>query len=181
MDNTRLITMPPNGRNNGPKLGVAVKSVWRFECYDKHGNLKWEDGFENLVVTVGLNELLDATFKTGNASPAWYVGLKDTGTVAAGDTMASHVGWATITPYSNGTDPAFTAGTISGGSVDNSAAKAAFNINATDDVYGAFLKDDSTKGGAVGTLYGGGDFAAARSVESGDTLNVEITLTVTAS
>jgi hypothetical protein len=95
--------------------------------------------------------------------------------------MASHASWATITPYSNATDPAFTPGAISGGSVDNSASKAVFNINATDDVYGAFLKDNNTKGGSTGILYGAGDFGAYRSVLSGDTLNVQITCSITAS
>lgn len=141
----------------------------------------WREDFENLVVTVGRNQYLDATLKTGDASPAWYVGLKDTGTPVAADTMASHASWATITPYSDATDPAFTAGTISAGSVDNSASKAVFNINATDEVFGAFMKDDNTKGGATGTLLGAGDFAASRSVSDGDTLNVTVTCSLTSS
>jgi hypothetical protein len=169
------------GRLANLQFDAQVKAKWEFECYDRFGNLKWQDGFENLVVTVGRNKLLDATFKTGLASPAWYVGLKDTGTPAAGDTMGSHATWPTITPYSDATDPGFTPGTIAAGSVDNDASKATFNINATDDVYGAFLKDDNTKGGTTGTLYGAGDFSSARSVEDGDTLNVKITLSITAS
>lgn len=130
------------------------------------------------MVTAGLNKLLDATIKTGLTSPAWYVGLKGTGSMVAGDTMASHAGWSTITPYSNANDPAFTAGTIASGAVDNSGSKAVFNINATDTVYGAFLKDNNTKGGSTGTLYGGADFSASRAVASGDTLNVQINLSI---
>jgi hypothetical protein len=171
-------------------MPVNVKTEYRVECWRPFrkidGSIKylykvWEEKFENLVVTAGRDKLLDATLKTGLASPAWYVGLKDTGTPVAGDTMASHASWATITPYSNATDPAFTPGAISGGSVDNSASKAVFNINATDDVYGAFLKDNNTKGGSTGILYGAGDFGAYRSVLSGDTLNVQITCSITAS
>lgn len=142
--------------------------------------LKWTDGFENLVVTVGLNKLLDATFKTGLASPAWYIGLKGTGTPAAGDTMASHGTWSEITPYSAANRPTYTPGTISGGSVDNSAAKAVFNINASSTIYGCFSADDDTKGGSTGILYGAGDFSASRAVQDGDTLNVTVTKTVTA-
>jgi hypothetical protein len=159
------------------KYGVMAKHHYLVECFDKYGRLKWVEEFENIVVTAGLNKYLDATLKTGLTSPAWYVGLKDTGTPAAGDTMGSHVTWATITPYSNATDPAWTPGSISAGSVDNSASKAVFNINDTDDVYGAFMKDDNTKGGTTGTLLGVGDFSVARSVVSGDTLNVTITCT----
>jgi hypothetical protein len=164
-------------------MEVVVSTKYRVECVRK-GKVVWVEEFENLVVTAGLNKLLDATFKTGLASPAWYVGLVDnvgfTGYNAA-DTMASHGGWSEGTPYSNATRPAFTPGTISGGSVDNSAAKAVFNINATATVRGCFTADDNTKGGSTGTLYGEGDFAAARAVEDQDTLNVQVTKTITAS
>ena len=163
------------------KNAVKVSQRYRVECHDRLGNLKWVEEFDNLVVTAGRNKYLDATLKTGLAAPLWYVGLKDTGTPDPADTMASHASWATITPYSNATDPAWTPGTISGGSVDNSGSKAVFNINATDDVYGAFMKDNNTKGGATGTLLGAGDFGAPRAVESGDTLSVTVTCSISAS
>lgn len=160
---------------------AKVNQKYRVECHDREGRLKWVEEFDNLVVTAGRDKYLDATLKTGLASPLWYVGLKDTGTVDPADTMGSHAGWATITPYSNATDPAWTPGTISGGSVDNSGSKAVFNINAGDIVYGAFMKDNNTKGGTTGTLLGAGDFASPRSVESGDTLSVTVTCSITAS
>ena len=163
------------------KHNVKVKTKWRFECRDGNGNLKWTEEFENLVVAEGLNKLLDATFKAGLASPAWYAGLKDTGTVAAGDTMASHPGWAELSGYSEAARPAFTPGAVSGGSVDNSASKAVFSINASDDIYVGFISDDATKGGTSGTLYGAGDFTGgAKSVSNGDQLSVSITLSVSA-
>jgi hypothetical protein len=162
-------------------LGLKINQHYKVECIGKDGKLKWVEEFDNLVVTAGRDKYLDATLKTGLASPAWYVGLKDTGTPVAADTMASHASWATITPYSNATDPAWTPGSISAGSVDNSASKAVFNINATDDIYGAFMKDNSTKGGSTGILLGAGDFGAARSVVSGDTLNVTVTCSISAS
>jgi hypothetical protein len=149
-------------------------------AFDAHDHqLQWADGFNNIVVTAGLNKLIDATFKTGLASPAWFVGLVDNASFsayAAADTMASHSGWIEGVPYSNGTRPSFTAGSVAAGSVDNSASKAVFTINATLTVRGAFLVDNSTKSGTTGTLYGEGDFASSRSVISGDTLNVQVTL-----
>ena len=39
------------------------------------GPLIAEVDFHNLITTAGVNKLLDATFKTGLTSPAWYVGL----------------------------------------------------------------------------------------------------------
>lgn len=159
--------------------GVVAKTWYEVECYDKDGNLKWRDGFWNIVVTAGLNKLLDATFKNGLTTPAWYVGLKGTGSMVAGDTMSSHSGWAEIVPYSDSTRPAYTPGSISAGAVDNSASKAVFNCNATSTVYGCFLVDNNTKSGTTGTLYGGGDFGSPRAVVNGDTLNVTVTLTQT--
>lgn len=163
------------------KHNVKVKTIWKFQCRDGNGILKWTEEFANLVVTEGLNKLLDATFKAGIASPAWYVGLKDTGTVTAGDTMASHAGWSELTNFSEGSRPGFTPGTVSGGSLDNSASKAVFSINVSDDIYGGFICDDATKGGTSGTLYGAGDFTSgAKSVSNGDQLSVTITLSVSA-
>lgn len=163
-------------------FGTPHPETWyEVECYGADGVLKWKERFHNIVVTAGLNKLLDATLKTGLTSPTWYVGLVDNASFsayAAGDTMGSHGGWIEGTPYSNANRPAFTPGTIAAGSVDNSASKAVFNINASLTVRGCFMADNNTKGGTTGTLYGEGDFGAARSVISGDTLNVQITASV---
>ena len=184
---------PAYGKDYGKNFGVKSSTIYTVECWDnyirdKNGNilrrrkrpkLRWKDSFKNIVVTVGLNKLLDATFKTGLTSPAWYVGLKGTGSMVASDTMGTHSGWSEITPYSDSNRPTFTPGTIASGSVDNSASKAVFNINTSSTVYGCFLVDNNTKGGTTGTLYGGGDFSSSRAVVNGDTLNVTVTLTQT--
>lgn len=159
---------------------IQISQTYQVECFDKDGNLKWDETFKNLVVTVGRNHYLDATLKTGNASPAWYVGLKNTTAAVAGDTMASK-GWTELTPYSNGTRPTYTVGTISAGSVNNTSSKAVFSVNATATIFGAFLVDNSTKGGTSGILLGAGNFAASRAVLNGDTLNVTVTCSITSS
>lgn len=174
---------PGAGLDAGAGLvhGAKVTHRYEVECFGPDGKLKWREGFDNLVTTAGKNKYLDATLKTGLAAPAWYVGLvagpNETGYDAA-DTMGSHAGWSEDQNYSNGTRPAFTPGAISAGSVDNSGSKAVFNINAPATISGAFLADNSTKGGTTGTLLGVGAFAADRSVLSGDTLNVTITCTM---
>ncbi|MBI5634853.1 MAG: hypothetical protein HZA15_15405 [Nitrospirae bacterium] len=132
-----------------------------------------------LVTTAGLNKGLDAIFKTGIASPAWYVGLKGSGTPDAADTMGSHASWAEITAYSNATRPALTCSTPSGGITNNTNDKATFNINGTTTIYGGFICDNSTKGGTTGTLYGVGDAVASKPAESGDTITAEIEITHT--
>jgi hypothetical protein len=172
-------------------LATKARNFYAAECwqnfeYTKTGKilrelskpkLRWKDGFYNIVVTTGLNKLLDATFVSGLSSPTWYVGLKGTGSMVGGDTMSSHAGWSEIAPYSNANRPTWTPGSISAGAVDNSASKAVFNINTTSTVFGCFLTSNNTVSGTTGTLYGGGDFGASRSVINGDTLNVTVTLT----
>jgi len=163
-------------------MGQRISHIYHVECYGPDGVLKWEDTYHNLVTTAGLNKYLDATLKTGLTSPTWFVGLI-TGpgagnTYLAADTMSSHAGWTENVTYSNGTRPAWTPGTISSGSVDNSASKAIFNVNGTVTCAGSIMVDNSTKGGSTGTLLGEGNFTAGdRLVQSGDTLNVTVTAT----
>ena len=159
---------------------IKISQMYFVECFDINGTLKWTDGFENLVVTVGRNHYLDATLKTGNASPVWYVGLKNATTAIAADTMPSK-GFTELIPYSDTNRPTFIPGTISSGSVDNSASKAVFSISGTSTIGGAFLVDDNTKGGTSGILLGAGEFGASRDVLNGDTLNVTVTCSITSS
>lgn len=157
---------------------VSVKMHWHVECLDKDGNRKWLEEFENLIVNVGLDDILEQYFNGSGYTAAHFVGLKGTGAPAVGDTMGSHASWGTVTPYSDATDPAYSPAAVSGQSLDNGASKAVFNINATLTIYGAFLKTDNTKGGTAGTLYSAGDFGASRGVADGDTVNVTVTCTM---
>jgi hypothetical protein len=159
------LMLPPDRR---VVRGFVFAELWRPT---KSGRMRkiWEDRGENLVVDEGINYI----FANDIEAASNFLGLKDTGAPAAGDTMASHAGWATITPYSNATDPAYTEdASTTDEKVSNSGAPAAFNINATDEIFGAFLKTDSTKGGTAGTLVGAKDFSASVNVINGDTLNV---------
>lgn len=144
----------------------------------------WVEEAPNLVVMAGLTDSLDKHFKGSAYTAAWYVGLvSGTPTFAEGNTMvpASHAGWSEVVPYA-GARPTLTLGTVTSGSVDNSAAKASYTINATMVVGGAFLVTLPTAGQTSGTLYGGAAFSGGnRSVTSGDTLNVTCTLNATAS
>lgn len=164
-------------------MGAKAKTHYQIECVGADGEVKWVEEFDNLVVTAGLNDLLDKTFKGSGYTAAWYVGLTASSpSFAAGDTMGSHGGWTEDQNYSQGARPALTLGTVSSGSVNNSASKAVFSINATATIGGAFVATNATKGGTTGTLYGGGAFAEGnRSVVNGDTLNVTVTLSLTAS
>lgn len=148
---------------------------FRYEviCFDADGNEKWRDDFTNLVTTAGKTDIVDKYFKGSAYTAAWYLGLKGTGTAAAGDTLASHAGWAEVNPYS-GNRPAITFGSTSGGS--NTASAVTYTITGAATVAGAFIANANT--GTSGTLYSAGDFAASRSVVSGDSLQVTVTVSV---
>jgi len=159
---------------------VTIKGRYTIECRDADCNLRWEDTIENLVVTVGKNDLLDKYFAGSSYTAAFFLGLVDGGstpTFAAGDTMASHAGWTENTGYSNATRPAPTFNAASAGSKSTTATS--FNINATGTIAGAFLTTNNTVGGTTGILYSAGSFSGGnRSVLNGDTLNVTYTASV---
>ena len=168
----------------GEKTNVGTH--WVCVCYDKDGNLKWEDDFDNLVVNEGLNDLLQNQFNGSSYTATWFVGLKATGTISAGDTMATH-GFTEITDYTTAggsgaatARPAAVLASASSQSVVTSTA-AVFSINGTVCVAGGFLASKVTVGGNLGVLYGAGDFTAIRSVIDGDVVNVSLTLSASAS
>lgn len=160
-------------------IGVSTKfeNYYHVECHGADGTLKWVEDFENLVVNEGLDHILDIVLSGGVQITTWYVGLKNTGTAVAADTMLSHASWTENVTYSEAVRQTWTDGGVSGQSVDNSASKAAFSINGTTTIFGAFLVSNSTKSGSTGVLYGVGDFASSRAVINGDTLSVTITCT----
>lgn len=140
----------------------------------------WVDNFHNLVTTAGLNDSLDKHFKASSYTAGWYVGITGSSpTFAAGDTMSSHNGWTEVTAYSESVRQTLTLGSVSAGSVDNSASKAVLSINANSTaIGGGFVVTNSTKSGTTGTLYGGGAFTAGnKTLDNGDTLSVTVTLT----
>lgn len=160
----------------GGRAGVKFKGRFDVECVGADGRIKWTEKINNLVVDEGMNHILDALFSSEVSVSPWYVGLTDGApvTVAAGDTMASHAGWAEDANYS-GNRKVFVDVRASQ-TVDNSASKASFSINATTTIGGAFLTSDAT--GTAGKLLCAGAFTGGdRSVVNGDTLNVTYTFT----
>lgn len=162
--------------------------VFTIQCFDKDGNLKWEDAAHNLVVNTGLQDMNTQYFKGSAYTAAFFLGLV-TGpgsgtTFAAADTLASHAGWTEFTDYS-GARKALTFGTATTANpsvISNTASPSAFTISgAGGTVAGAFLCTVSS--GTSGTLFSEADFQSPgdRVVVSGDTLNVVYTFSLTAS
>lgn len=146
----------------------AISLLERASAFLEH---KWTEEFKNTVTNEGRNDVLDQYFKGSAYTAAWYLGLKGTGSAAAGDTLASHAGWSEVTPYT-GNRKSITWGTTS--SQSNTATAVSFAITGTATVAGAFIT--TALSGTSGILYSAGDFAASRSVASGDTLNVTPTV-----
>lgn len=159
----------------GPVKGPDGR--WRRKC-------KWVEEVQNLVTTEGKNDQLTQYFKGSSYTGAFYVGLINNAgfsALAVGDTAAQiggSNGWAEATTYSESVRQTVTLGSASAGSIDNTASKAVFSINGTVTIYGGFVVTNSTKSGTTGKLYGEAAFSSTRSVISGDTLTVTVTLTL---
>ena len=122
--------------------------TFHFQCFDKDGNLKWEDAAKNLVVNVGLQDMNEKYFKGSSYTAAWYIGLvqgpASGNTYAAGDTLDTHAGWTEDTSYSGGNRATATFGTATTADpsvIDNSGSVAVFSITGTATIAGAFLTD----------------------------------------
>jgi hypothetical protein len=158
---------------------AQAKMVWTMVAKDSQGNAKWSDPPTcNLIVDEGLNYLLENDI----VASTFYIGLTDgSPTPAAGDTMASHVGWTEITAYDEAARQAWGQGAASGGVTTNTTV-ATFTASGTITVGGGFLTTVANKGGTTGTLF---SVKAAtegnRSLVAGDTLDVTISLTVSSS
>lgn len=178
------VTVRENGQGKNPQLCVP-RAHYAMRAFDKHGNLKWTEEFDNVVVNEGLNDLLDKYFKGSSYTAGFFVGLIDsTPTPAAGHTAAQIGGtnvWDEITAYDESTREALTLGTVSSQSVDNSASVATFTISGTVSIGGAFLITNSTKGGTSGVLYSAAAFTGGdRDLVDDDSLEVTVTLTAAA-
>jgi len=183
--------------NAGAKANetVGIEGVYKVECRDKEGNLKWEDSFPNLVVAVGKQLLLDTLLKGVSYSVTGpFLGLTSASlTPAATDTMATIVPSSEFTNYTvlgsavRGT-AAFASATSTGTTPTNVTTSTATAITYTitgagGTVYGCFLVTgtgaSSAQGNTGGTLYSVGNFATAKITTAGDTVSVTYSATAT--
>lgn len=169
--------------NRSKNIQLGMIDYFTVECYDLNGNFKWKETIKNLVTDEGLSFVIQTCFTGEDTKPTtWYVGLKDTGAPAAGDTASAlpSVGaWTEYTEYSETVRQTLTLASETGQSTNNSGAVAAFTIDTpAPDVFGVFVVDSSAKNqsSAATVLYGVGDFASQKVVDALDTLNVTVTL-----
>ena len=173
-----LLTFPKSGDS------ASAGGVYTVTCVGPDGVEKWSDTFHNLVMNEGVQNMNTQYFKGSVYTAALYLGLV-TGpgsgtTFAAADTLASH-SWTENTDYS-GSRKAVTFGTATTANpsvISNSASPSSFSMTATATIAGAFLCTVSS--GTSGVLFSAGDFTGGdKFVDSGDTLNVTYTFSLTA-
>ena len=161
--------------------------VFHVQCFDKDGNLKWEDQMHNLVVNEGLQDMNTQYFKGSTYTAGFFLGLvtgPGSGTAyAAGDTLASHIGWTEFTNYS-GSRKAVTFGTATTADpsvISNSASPSQFSITGGGGT-GAGAVLCPVASGTSGVLFSEADFQSPgdRVVVAGDTLNVTYTFSLDA-
>jgi hypothetical protein len=171
-------------RGAGQTEVIGLEGVYTAECYDVQGNLKWSDSIKNLTTNVGRASLLNSYFaNTGGG--AIVMGLKGTGTPVVTNTQASHASWLEVglanAPTYSGTrkTPSFASATTANPSVLATSAAVVFAITSSGTVAGAFINvgGSATVDSTTGVLFSAGDFTAgAKTVSSGDTINVTYTL-----
>jgi hypothetical protein len=191
MFNAKAVSADDIGASLVARTGVSHKSaaggVYHVQCFDKNGNLKWEDKTHNLVVNQGLQDMNAKYFSGSTYTASFFVGLitgPASGTsFIAGDTLATHAGWTEYTDYSGARKAAVfgTATTADPSVISTSASPASFSISGAGGVIaGAFLC--SVSSGTSGVLFSESDFQSPgdRTVVSGDTLNVTYTFSLDA-
>lgn len=166
------------------KQELGIGGVYTFEVYDSEGNFKYAFEEHNIVPDEGLKYALGAMLSKTSPVANFYIGLY-TGnyTPVAGDTAATFPANATeFSGYTAATrvlwdlsgTPSITSTTIS-----NTGLEAAFTLNTTATIVGAFISTASAKGAVTGILLSAIKFPAAKGpLNSGDTIKIGYGLTV---
>lgn len=161
----------------GLSSAFKLHGFWEITCFDPQGKVKWTEKASNIITNVGLDHILDVVFHGTSATSPWYVGLKNAGSVAAGDTAASHGAWTENQNYDEATRQEYDEAAASSQSITNTASKATFTIDTdAQTIAGAFLDSTNTKGGTGGILIAAVDFSGTKAADDDDTLEVTYTI-----
>ena len=161
----------------GPRMHIGGRFGSRI--VDKKTGVPREDWSytHNLITDEGLNKALNVHLSTHAKITTWYVGLKSTTHVSSSATYAVPL-FTESTKYSEATRQAWAEGGSTAQSISNSTSVATFSINANSTIDGTFLVGGgtaaSTKGDTAGggTLFAVANFASAKVLSSGDSLQI---------
>jgi hypothetical protein len=154
------------------------------------GAIEYDD---NLVVDEGINYIMDTALSNATAKAAFYIGIygnnytpiaasiQSSGTASANFCNVALAGEVTSV-YDETTRPVWQEDGVTSKVITNSANKAEFTFNGSDDIYGAFLtggtgSDVKGASGAGHVLVAAAKFSTMRSVISGDVLVVTYQIT----
>jgi len=181
--------------NNVPETS-NIEGHYHVICYDKNGNIKWEEKFPNLVMVGGKELLFNTLLRTSGTytTTGPFLGLLKPGYIpAAADTMSSIIAPYEFTNYTvNGVSArgkaVFSAATSSGTTPTNVTTCTALAISyvvigAGGIIAGCFLTTGTNAVSAqlstTGTLYSAGNFTTARVAVNGDRFVVIYSTTAT--
>ena len=165
---------------------MEAHGTYYAKCIGPDGVVKWEDTIDNVVTTVGKNQMLDVALGTSAAVVGPYMGLISsvsyTGVPVVGDTMSSHSTWveagsASNFPLYTGTRKTCVWSAATGGAKALSAALSFVCVTTGGTVKGCFIvfgtSAVATIGDTNGVLYSAGLFTGGDKVIGiADTLQV---------
>ena len=173
-----------------PAEGIKLRGFFRGEVWSepfKSGRRillsSWRNNpgllIRNSVVDAGINDNENVYFAGSSQRTPWYFGLVDnTGftSFSSSDTMASHLGWAEFTNYSETVRQTWSVGTASAKTITGTASSA-FTMAGSASIKGSFLTSNNTKGGTTGQLWSEGAFGVVQALVTSQVLRVNYTLT----
>ena len=166
---------------------ALIVGHFTVQCTDKTGQLKWEDGFNNVVTLQGRDHLLNHGLSGSAVAVNTRMSLIASGTPTANDTHAAHPGFVEVPSTVVASRGAVSWAASSGGS-KGTATPVSFNAIGAGTISGCAINlivgavgnlgvvGDTSTSGAV--LYSAGLFSLARAVIDGDILNVTYTTTL---
>lgn len=168
---------------------LKTMGVYDVKCFDKDGNLKWEESCDNAVYDGGEQLILDIALRGAAAPASWYIGLLKNSLTAlpAETTTMTGLTLATNEPAS-GTEPGYarqavnrdaTAGgwpTLALDAGDYMATSRTVTFTAsgawTGTIRHMFLTTTSPTADATGVLVSAAQLSQDRLLANGDSLNV---------
>lgn len=166
-------------------LKAIAGSRWNFECYDKDGNLKWEElDRPNIITDEGFNALLNIMFHGATQITTWYIVPVETDTTAATTMTYAVPVFTEWDGYSELTRQEFVEAESTAKSITNSTNKATYTSTESKTLYGGALVGGGTAADTISNTAGGGTlfcyskFSAAKAVENTDTFKVYCTISM---
>jgi hypothetical protein len=155
--------------------------IFRLECRDKKGRLKWIEKKHNLMTLEGLDHCLNVLLHGTTPITTWYIIPFESDTTILNTFTYATPGFTECTAYTEGTRPEYVETASSAQSI-TSASVATCTFNATKTIYGAALVGGGSAASTKGNTNGGGVLLCAmrctptRSVVSGDIIRGTYTM-----